>query len=184
MKKRRNKGAVKAKRRDEQETQGRVERLKTGEMGAPDPMPDGSVRVAQQDAISRMKNEGKLTPTQEHAALEIQRVYIERCSAVFAKTQNLDRVDSSSGNGVEHNAEAHRRFIEFGEWSRARERDTGFNVMSLILDIFGQGYSLTECDKVIGRRRHTARGEILGALTHYAVCAGWERGIDMGRVKH
>ncbi len=170
----RNRGTNKAKRRVEVQEQARVEDIRAGALGPPDPMPDGSQRKARLDALSRLKQLGQISPDMERALFEILDVFKARTSLLFARSQSFERVDRSSCHGeLEWLLTAGKRYNEWAALMKGRE----INAHELIMDVFLDGWTLKECDRRIGRRKGTAKVEIQKALIAYCIAAGWMRRV-------
>jgi len=119
-----------------------------------------------------MANNGQLSPAEETAAREIERVYNSICAGVFAKVQNLDRV--SGGAPKLDNAReiaASKRYRDFAEWSKANQSPR--NLHAILIDVIVDGLSAQQLE----RRRHMRNGSgpdwIKRGLRQYAILAEW-----------
>ena len=165
MKKRRNKSTPK------QQTEERCGPL---EHGPADPMPDGSKRIARTDAISYMANNGQLSPTEETAAREIERVYTSICAGLFPKVQNFERMSGGTARLDEaRDIDAARRYRAFADWSAAHR--TPRNLHEILIDVLVDGLSAQQLERRHRMRNGSGSLWVRRGLRQYALLSGWAR---------
>lgn len=177
-KKRRNRSAQRTRKQAEQREQEERARLRAGQYGPADPMPDGTPRKARQDALSYLQGKGILTVQQERAAAEIQEVFISRVGSLLPRAQEYERVDRARVEiNMERAIDAGRRYDAWAEWSKRNTADTKINVHELILDVILDGLSLRAADAKFRKKKGTAKHQILHGLHMYAQLSGWIRNV-------
>jgi len=177
--KKRNRSGARTKKLLAKAAAEKAEQHRTGAYGPADPMPDGKTRQARKDAITHLKtctSVDRLSPVQEAAANEIEKVFLARCSDCLTKAQSLERVDKEYTAGTaDWLIDAGRRYDKFAKWSKLNAQQTGINVHMLLLDIYMDGLTLNQCDLRLRKRHLSSKKAIIEGLSMYGILAGWTK---------
>lgn len=169
-----NKSGERKRRQDSAKAEQERQRNARYEYGPADPMPDGSKRKAGEDVIGYLVQTGKLTPIQEAAAREIELVFMLRTQGLWAKTQELERIDQAFESGdLSKYMDMERRYDAFAAWSAENRIRTKRNYHALILDACIHGDGVRDFERRNGIKNGTGYVWIMRGLNQYAVCANW-----------